>query len=99
MSRQVILLAVLAKHHNVSENKPRPDHVNLERAGPAPDDVPFLFIGTMVAFYSMNMLPICLARFCIIGHHRMPCRRHVTRGVSIGVTKRYSQYAGVFAEV
>ena len=30
MSRRVVLLAVLAKCRNVSENKPRPDHVKLE---------------------------------------------------------------------
>ena len=92
MSRWVILSDMLAECQNISENKRRPNNVELGRARPVvSDDVPLLFllIITIVTFYSMNSLPFFLPCFCVTGCGHIPCGRRVVIDVSLGVTKRY----------
>ena len=93
MSRQVVLLAVLAKCHTLDRKKCRPGHVKLERARPSPDSLPLLFrfIGTIVAFYSMKLLPIYLASLGVVGRGHKPHRRGVVIEVSLEDLKRCSR--------
>ena len=92
MSHWVILLGMLAKCQNISESDPGSNQVKLESAKLAPDNVPLLcpLIGTIVALYSIDALPIYLTYICVVGRCHMPCYR-VVMGVRPGVTKRHNR--------
>ena len=93
MSQWIIFLGILAECQDINESNPRPNQVKLEIAKLAPDNVPILFplIGTIVAIYSIDALPIYLTYIYVVGRCHMPCCRRVVIGARPGVTKRHSR--------